>query len=167
MRRTLGHRAVLLLAIVGATQACLPPEEHALLVNETAAPLQVRYAVPFFSIDVGTTPICSLLAAPPEVRPNAEDLRSPDGWLPASNLEVDAEKCEASYVLEPGRVSRLYRNGFCDDYEQHADQGAAFRPSLEYLVIESRGGTQQWRQWEAVAQFRRASSGSCFLRIRE
>lgn len=166
MRRAFGYRGVLLLSMVGATLGCLPPDEPAILVNETAAPLRVRYAVPFLNIDVGTTPICPLL--PPEVRPNTDDLRSPDGWLPASNLEVDAEKCEASYVLEPGLVSRLFRNGFCDDYEEHADQGAAFRPNFEYLVIESRGGTREWRQWEAVAQFKRAWwSGWCFLRVRE
>jgi hypothetical protein len=167
MRHAFGYRGALLLAAAGATLGCIRSVEYALLVNETAAPLQVRYSVPFVNVDVGTTPICPLFGDPPEVRPNTDDLRSPNGWLPASNLEVDGEKCEASFVLEPGLVSRLFRNGFCDDYEEHADQGEAFHPNFEYLIIKSRSGTREWREWEAVAQFRRASSGSCFLRFRE
>ena len=151
--------------MVGTSVGCVE-QEPSVLINETDAPVQVRYAVPV-SRDTGAPPVCPLLAAPPEVKPNGEDLRSAAGWIPPASLAVDAERCEASYVLEPGVASRLYRNGFCDDYEEHADQGAAFRPSLEYLAIESRGGARQWRQWEAVAQFKRASSGWCFLRIRE
>jgi hypothetical protein len=156
---------VLLLSMVGTSVGCVE-QEPSVLINETDAPVHVRYAVPVFRA-VGAPPVCPLLAEPPEVKPNGEDLRSAAGWRPPSSLQVDAEKCEAGYVLEPGVAARLYRNGFCDDYEQHADQGAAFRPSLEHLVVESRGGAQQWREWDAVAQFRRASSGWCFMRIRE
>jgi hypothetical protein len=81
---------------------------------------------------------------------------------------VDADRCEASYVLEPGVASVLNRDGYCDDYELHADQDAALFPNLEYLVIEGRGGAREWRGWEAVAQFKRAWwSGWCFMRVRE
>jgi hypothetical protein len=161
MRRGSGVRGPLLLSTLGAALGCVPPREPAILINETDAPIQVRYAMPLFNGD-----ICALLNEPPDVKPN-EDLRSP-GWVVPSSLEIDTDKCEARYVLAPGFASRLYHAGYCDDYEEHADQGEAFRPSLEYLVIESRGGVREWRQWEAVAQFKRAwSSGWCFMRFRE
>jgi hypothetical protein len=167
MRRAFGIRGVLLLSMVGATAGCLE-QEPSVIVNETDAPVQVRYVLPFFRVDIGAPPTCSLLAQPPEVKPNGGNLRSPTGWTVPSSLAVHVDKCEASYVLEPGVASRLYRNGFCDDYEEHAEQGAAFHPSLEYLAIESRSGVREWRQWEAVAQFkRRWWSGWCFLRVRE
>ena len=75
--------------------------------------------------------------------------------MPAAGLELDAEKCEASFTLEPGFAASLLSDTYCDDYEKHRDQGAAWRPGLEYLVIESRGRAQEWREWEAVAQFKR------------
>ena len=165
MRRAVGR--ALLLSMLGATAGCVEVEPS-VIVNETDAPVRVLYALPFFTVDVGTTPICPLLGERPEVKANGGDLRLPEGWMPPSGLEVDTEKCEASYVLAPGTAGLVYRNGYCDDYEEHADQGAAFRPSLEYLVIESRGSAREWRQWEAVAQFKRAWwSDWCFLRIRE
>jgi len=168
MSRAFRVRGVLLLSMVGATAGCPAEQEPSVIVNETEAPVQVRYAVPFFRVDIGAPPICPLFNEPPEVKPNSGDLRLPGGWIRPSSLEVDADKCEASYVLEPGVASLLYPNGYCDDYEEHADQGAAFRPSLEYLTIESQGGVREWRQWEAVAQFKRAWwSGWCFLRVRE
>lgn len=109
-----------------------------------------------------------LLSDPPMMRPDEEDLRSLAEWLPPSSLEMDFDKCEASFVLEPGAVARVYTSGFCSDYEKHLDPGDELRPSLEHLIIESRGGTRGWRRWEAVAQFRRAWwSGWCFLRVRE
>lgn len=167
MRRAFG--GALLVSIVGTTVGCPAERDPSILINETDAPIRVRYATPFFDVDPGTTPICQLLGEPPAVKPNDEDLRSlTTPWTVPSSLEVDAEKCEASYVLEPGVASSLYWAGYCDDYEQHADQGAAFRPSLEYLVIESRDGVREWRGWEAVAQFKRAWwSGWCFLRVRD
>src|SRR6185503_6430215 len=162
MRRAFG--GALLLSIVGATVSCVLERDPAILINETDAPIRVRYATPFF--DLGTAPICQLFGEPPEVKANGGDLRSLEGWAPPSGLEVDLEKCEASFVLEPGVASSLYRAGYCDDYEHHSDQGAAFRSSLEYLVIEIRGGVREWRGWEAVAQFKRAWwSGWCFMRI--
>ena len=165
MRLAVG--GVLLLSMVGATAGCIKVQPS-VIVNETKAPLRVRYARAFFTVDVGTTPICPRLGEPPEVKANGGDLRLPDGWKPPSGLEIDAEKCEASYVLAPGTASLIYRNGYCDDYEEHSDQGAAFRPDLEYLVIESRGSAREWRRWDAVAQFERAwLSDWCFLRIRE
>ncbi len=167
MRRAFGVRGVLLSAIVGTSVSCVEVEPS-VIVNETDASIRVRYVRPLFYIDIGAPSACPLLGEPPEVKPDGEDLRLAAGWMLPSTLEMDAEKCEASYILEPGVASRLYRNGFCDDYEDHANQGAAFRPSLEYLAIESRGGVREWRQWEAVAQFKRAWwSGWCFLRIRE
>jgi hypothetical protein len=157
----------LLLSLVGATAGCVEVEPS-VIVNETDAPVRIRYALPFFTVAVGTTPICPLLGEPPKVKANSGHLRLPDGWMPAPGLEVDTEECEASFVLEPSVAAMLYRNGYCDDYEKHADQGAAFRPSLEYLVTEIRGGARESRGWEAVAQFKRAWwSDWCFLRIRE
>jgi hypothetical protein len=150
--------------MLGATVACVKVEPS-FIINETNAPVRVRYALPLYRFDSGP-PRCPLLGEGPEVQPNG-DVRSP-GWIPPSGFDVDLDKCEASYVLEPGFASRLYQNGSCDDYEEQADQGAAFRPSLEYLAIESRGGVREWRQWDAVAQFKRSWwSGWCFLRIRE
>jgi hypothetical protein len=49
------------------------------------------------------------------------------------DLALDFDTCEATFTLEPGFSAVVFLNGFCDDYEQYADQGAAFRPSLEYL----------------------------------
>jgi hypothetical protein len=165
MRRAAGR--ALLLSMVGAMTGCIDVEPS-VIVNETDAPVQVRYALPFLRVDIGTTPICALLGEPPKVKASGGDLRLPDGWMPAPGLEVDTEKCEASYVLEPGSAIMLYRNGYCDDYEEHVDQGAAFRPSLEYLIIESREGAREWHQWDAIAQFKRAWwSDWCFLHIRE
>lgn len=142
-------------------------EDLAILINETGTPLLVRYAVPHFSVNIGAPPICPLRNSPPQVRPSGGDLRSPAGWMPVAGLTVDVEKCEANYVLESGHAALVYRNGFCDDYEQHAGQGAAFRPSLEYLVVESRAAVSEWRQWDAVEQFKRVPAGSCVMRIRE
>jgi hypothetical protein len=167
MRHAFGVRGVLLFAIVGTSVSCVEVEPS-VIVNETDAPVRVRYVRPPFYSDMAAPSACPLLGEPPEVKLNGEDLRLAAGWILPSTLEIDAEKCEASYVLEPGVASRLYRNGFCHDYEDHADQGAAFRPSVDYLAIEGRSGVQQWRQWEAVAQFKRSWwSGWCFLRIRE
>ena len=166
MRRALRFRGALLLAM-GFAMGCVE-WEPSVIVNETDAPIQVRYVLPLSFIDIGTPPVCPLLGQPPEVKQNSGDLRLPDGWIIPASLEVDVDKCEAAFVLEPGVASLLYGNGYCDDYEEHADQGAAFRPSLEYLAIESRSGVRAWRQWEAVAQFKRAWwSGWCFLRVRE
>jgi hypothetical protein len=163
MRR--GARALLLVSLAGAMMGCPAEQNPAILVNETDAPIRVRYAAPFFLIDVGKS-VCPLVAQPPEVRPDGEETFG--GWMPASSLEIDAEKCEASYVLEPGFISRLHYDGYCDDYEKHADQGAAFRPGIEYLFIESRGVAREWRQWDAVAQFKRSWCSSwCFVRVRE
>jgi hypothetical protein len=166
MRRAFRVRVVPL-SMVGAMVGCIE-QDPSVVINETDAPVRVRYSVPFFRVDIGAPPICPLLNEPPEVKPNRGDLRSPTGWIRPSSLEVDADKCEASYVLEPGVASVLNRDGYCDDYEQHADQGAAFFPNFEYVVIEGRGGAREWRGWEAVAQFKRAWwSGWCFMLIRE
>jgi hypothetical protein len=167
VRRVLGYRAVLLLSMGFATAGCIE-REPSVIVNETDAPIRVRYVLPFYVFDIGAPPLCPLVGELPEVKPNSEDLRLPGGWTAPASLEVDVDKCEASYILEPGVASLLYGSGYCDDYEEHADQGAAFRPSLEYLAIEGRGGVREWRQWEAVAQFKRAWwSEWCFLRVRE
>lgn len=165
----LALRVALVLSIVGATASCVPERDLSILINETDAPIRVRYATPFFNVGAGSTPICQLFGEPPEVKPTGTDLRSRDGWTPPSGLDVDLDKCETSFVLEPGIASVLYRAGYCDDYKKHADQGAAFRPSLEYLVIEGRSGTREWRGWEAVAQFKRGwwSSWGCFMRVRD
>ena len=153
--------------MVAVTSGCVEVEPS-VIVNETDAPVRVRYALPFWTADVGTPPLCPLSGEQPEVKTNSGDLELADGWIPAPGLEVDTEKCEASFVLDPGVATMIYRNGYCDDYKKHSDQGAAFRPTLEYLVIESRGRVREWREWEAVAQFKRAwFSDWCYLRVRE
>ena len=165
MRRA--FRVGVLLSTVGALVGCPKPQDPSVVINETDARVQVRYAVPFFRAKTGAPPLCPLVNEPPEVKPNGGDLRSPGGWIRPSSLELDADKCEARYVLEPGVASRLNHDGYCDDYEEHRDQGPAFVPGLEYLVIESRSGAREWRGWEAVAQFKRAWSGWCFVRVRD
>lgn len=155
-----------MLTMVGVCLACVPPQEPSFIVNETSAPLQVGYGAPF-SYALGT-PSCTLLNDPPAMWANEDDLRSRRDWSNPPSLEMDFEKCEASFLLEPRAVARVYTSGFCSDYERHLDPGDELRPSLEYLVIESRGGTREWRRWEAVAQFERAWwSGWCYLRVRE
>jgi hypothetical protein len=68
-----------LLLSTGAMVGCPKPQNPSVVVNETDAPLQVRYAVPFFRVDIGAPPICPLFNEPPEVKPNGGDLRSPTG----------------------------------------------------------------------------------------
>jgi hypothetical protein len=166
MCRTPWFRVVVLAVSGVATVGCIE-ENLAVLRNETDTPIRIAYAIPFFAVDVGAPLICPLLELPPMVRPNTDDPRSPEGWIPVAGLTVDAEQCEARFVLEPRVAALMYRNGYCDDYRLHADQGAAFRPTLERLVIESGASTREWVQWNAVEQFQRDPTGSCFLSIRE
>lgn len=78
---------------------------------------------------------------------------------------LDVEKCEADYILEPGFSALVYRNGFCDDYQKSLDRLPYLRPTLEYLVLETRIGIHEWRGWDTAKQFKRRRDGFCFLRV--
>jgi hypothetical protein len=165
MRCSIFLRLPVLIVVSVAATGCVE-ERLTVMTNESGAPIQVKYAVPTFRVDVGAPPICPLQDMPPMVRP-VDDQSPVTEWIVPRDLSLHLERCEATYRLESGYSALVYRNGFCDDYERYADQGAAFRPSLEYLVIETADTVHEWRGWDTAKQFRRVRGGSCFLRIRQ
>jgi hypothetical protein len=162
MRSSIFLLMPVLIVVIVAASGCLE-ERLAMITNETHAPIRVKYLVPVFRVDVGAIGICPLSDLQPLVRPIGD--RSPSGWTVPRDLEVDIERCEASHSVEPGFSALVYRNGFCDDYEQYADQGTAVRPSLEYLAIETAENVEEWRGWDAAKPFKRTRAGSCLLRV--
>jgi hypothetical protein len=154
--------AIVSIAITGCVEEWL-----LVLTNETGAPVRVRYAVPFFRVAPDAPDICPLRGMPPMARPTSDPSSPATAWKAVPGLSVNLETCEADYVLEPGFSALVYRNGFCDDHERNADQGAAYRPSLEYLVVETPRGVDEWRGWNTAEQFKRERGGSCFLRVRD
>lgn len=132
-----------------------------ILKNASGAPVRVTYAVPLLSIDGGVPDRCELPGDPPSVTSAPPSM---DWWAntfqPPADLKIDAEKCVSTFTVPVGAVAILGSNGYCEDFESYPYRGNPLQPDIAYLIVEG-ASRVEWREWDAIRQFKRVKNGNC------